>query len=546
MIEVVQSAPPTSHPSLVVVTAAVAGVSSAEASSSSISSSSDEECCGGSSSFRKGSGGNGEESVTVATMAESDYGMFGSSVTAFSAPDQQQWRNGCSVENDDDGDADAVSSFSECEDGSVFTSSHHEEDEYDIVPNASLSIAPKSPADQLVESRRRLCMKIPSSVHLPSCLEDVADVITNNEGEGGNDDDRSVRSSISAHDDDEEESSSPQQQQRDSPEPVPLESTSPKELPESAPGSSPSPSATATTTSVRQRDFSYTPTTLPLSRSMSVPQLSVVKRTSSISIDTSIPLNFTKRGSVKVLPKPDSTLLQLAQLPIRTPQQGRELLRASSSYRSLPTYESSTALSSTSSPSARPLQRQVSFTKIQVREHKQTMGDNPSCTYGTPISLDWESIEWEDVSVDEYEAHKFSTMNGRKGRPRSLRELHMNHYRRRDILQLEGFTIEEIKTQKRVTNKIRKQREMTRFLASTPLAKIEDLVESGKRKVQRALLRNNNNSEKDGSAAAATTTPPPATTRSKLSRKERILTNIDADISHLTVSTTATTDSIAI
>ena len=33
--------------------------------------------------------------------------------------------------------------------------------------------------------------------------------------------------------------------------------------------------------------------------------------------------------------------------------------------------------------------KQISFGTIQIREHALACGDNPSVSYGTPISLDW-------------------------------------------------------------------------------------------------------------------------------------------------------------
>jgi hypothetical protein len=205
----------------------------------------------------------------------------------------------------------------------------------------------------------------------------------------------------------------------------------------------------------------------PSDRSIDValsPTKPSLRRHSSYGKDSTIHLDFSKRGSARVLPKPDLNLL--------------EKRRSDASTQAITTKAN-----------------KVVFDKIQIREHRITMGDNPSCTYGTPISLDWDYIEFEDLTLDEYEMHKFST--GR-GRPRSLRQLYLNHYQRKNRLQLEGFSLEEIKDCKRETNRARKQRDMTRFLAQAKvMVVLEDLVESAGRKVSRVMLKNQKKGEQE-------------------------------------------------
>jgi hypothetical protein len=204
----------------------------------------------------------------------------------------------------------------------------------------------------------------------------------------------------------------------------------------------------------------------PTNRSIAVAQSPArpsLRRHSSYGKDSTIPLNFNKRRSVLVLPKPNlQTLL------------GRDRL--------------ATTMTEARAPQRHtvPAQRRsVQFDKICIREHAITMGDNPSCSYGTPISLDWDYLDFEELSLEDYEMHKFAS--GR-GRPRTLRQLYLNHYQRLHRLQQEGYTPEEIRARKHETNKVRKQREMTRFLAQAKvLVTLEDLVESAGRKVKRTM-----------------------------------------------------------
>jgi hypothetical protein len=48
----------------------------------------------------------------------------------------------------------------------------------------------------------------------------------------------------------------------------------------------------------------------------------------------------------------------------------------------------------------------VVFDSITIREYARTVGDNPSCTCGPPVTLDWHVVSDEQTSVEDYEASK--------------------------------------------------------------------------------------------------------------------------------------------
>jgi hypothetical protein len=123
------------------------------------------------------------------------------------------------------------------------------------------------------------------------------------------------------------------------------------------------------------------------------------------------------------------------------------------------------------------LSKSVSFSQIHIRDYDQTIGDNPSCAAGTPLSLDWDYIEKESLGLDQYEFNR--------PKRRSMRQMHLNYYQRKHILTLKGHTEEEIKIGKDQAKKIKQQRSMTRHML--PLMKIEDMAESVGRKARRAL-----------------------------------------------------------
>ncbi len=112
------------------------------------------------------------------------------------------------------------------------------------------------------------------------------------------------------------------------------------------------------------------------------------------------------------------------------------------------------------SSSGKKMSRTVSFTSVDVREYDLTVGDNPSCRSGPPLSLDWSySKKYEEPkSLDQYEIE-------RRDRARSLRQLHVTKHRRRNLLSFSwGHTEEDFENARKETRKLQRQREMTLLL----------------------------------------------------------------------------------
>lgn len=107
--------------------------------------------------------------------------------------------------------------------------------------------------------------------------------------------------------------------------------------------------------------------------------------------------------------------------------------------------------------SSKKMIRSVSFCSVDVREYDRTIGDNPSCRSGPPLSLDWSySKKYEEPkALEQYELE-------RQDRARSLRELHVTKYRRRNLLSFNwGHSEEEMKSARKETRKLQRQRSMT-------------------------------------------------------------------------------------
>jgi len=112
------------------------------------------------------------------------------------------------------------------------------------------------------------------------------------------------------------------------------------------------------------------------------------------------------------------------------------------------------------------MNRSVSFTSVDVREYDQTIGDNPSCRSGPPLSLDWSYSKKhkQPNTLDQYEIE-------RQDRARSLSQLHVTKYRRRNLLSFNwGHSEEEMKSARQETKKLQRQRSMTQMLLPLHMA----------------------------------------------------------------------------
>ena len=85
----------------------------------------------------------------------------------------------------------------------------------------------------------------------------------------------------------------------------------------------------------------------------------------------------------------------------------------------------------------------VQFSHVRIREYAVTIGDNPCCSYGVPISLDWDyEDEGRDIPIDVYESQYVIPRNTmRRGTRRSLV---LTYNERRARLWKAGYTLEEI------------------------------------------------------------------------------------------------------
>jgi len=97
----------------------------------------------------------------------------------------------------------------------------------------------------------------------------------------------------------------------------------------------------------------------------------------------------------------------------------------------------------------------IKFTSITIRTYDCTIGDNPACKDGIPVSLDWSFTERDPVSLNEYE----STRPPRRTR----RQLAMSTITRRNLLVNHfGYSEKDVQKAERDIKIIQKKREQSK------------------------------------------------------------------------------------
>lgn len=107
--------------------------------------------------------------------------------------------------------------------------------------------------------------------------------------------------------------------------------------------------------------------------------------------------------------------------------------------------------------------------------------DHPNVSYGPPITLSWDYLEYDPLDIDEYEIHH--------PKRRNLRQMGLNYYQRRNLLLLQtDYTEEELRLAWKSVKKAKQQRYITRtYTSAFPVRIVEDACQSAVRKVKRTM-----------------------------------------------------------
>mmetsp|Transcript_3224 Transcript_3224/g.5063 ORF Transcript_3224/g.5063 Transcript_3224/m.5063 type:complete len:328 (-) Transcript_3224:384-1367(-) len=129
--------------------------------------------------------------------------------------------------------------------------------------------------------------------------------------------------------------------------------------------------------------------------------------------------------------------------------------------------------------------RSVTFGVVNIREYDLTLGDHPDCTFGPPMSLDWDYEEVFESSVEYYETNREPR--------RKPHQMIQNYFRRKNILMAcAGFSEKDLKKATREVERAKFKRNLTKTFL--PAWKFEDVLESAARKTKRAVTRKNKRS----------------------------------------------------
>lgn len=152
--------------------------------------------------------------------------------------------------------------------------------------------------------------------------------------------------------------------------------------------------------------------------------------------------------------------------------------------RKLPAHSACTSTSASSSinnNTTNTTRKSVEFDSVMIRSYQQTMGDNPSVSYGPPIQLDWEYEEHDDLPIDEYESQRVLSR-------RTHRQLPISHYRRMAVLSRGyGFSEGELHKAMKAADKTKFLRGVTNMML--PTMKVQAALESARRKTKRVFVR---------------------------------------------------------
>lgn len=141
-------------------------------------------------------------------------------------------------------------------------------------------------------------------------------------------------------------------------------------------------------------------------------------------------------------------------------------------------------------PAKSPRKGKIRWGTVVVRDYPMILGDNPCCSCGPPVCLDWEYQEYPPLAVDDYEGHRPPR--------RTFRELARNYYQRKHLLSFAGFTEAEFKRAQREVDRIKFSRHLVRSLATAypAVLRAAEAAESAGRKLKRLVREDHWKAEK--------------------------------------------------
>ena len=123
----------------------------------------------------------------------------------------------------------------------------------------------------------------------------------------------------------------------------------------------------------------------------------------------------------------------------------------------------------------------VSFGTVEIRQYQRILGDNPSCSSGPALSLDWDHDDdlTSSKSVDDYEYYRGQRLDDT--------EMVLTRYEREELLLDLGYSRKEIAEAIRKNVNIKNRRRQT--VNNLSVMPFEQAIEDAARKISRVVLR---------------------------------------------------------
>jgi len=122
--------------------------------------------------------------------------------------------------------------------------------------------------------------------------------------------------------------------------------------------------------------------------------------------------------------------------------------------------------------------RNVIFAEIRIREYERSLGDNPSCSSGPPISLGWKYQECKTVSLDKFESFRPPR--------RSQFEMLIPRAKRQDMLVKEWNTPPH-QCARAIRENMKTKTQRRRTIETLGFEKFDTALESARRKIIRTV-----------------------------------------------------------
>ena len=124
--------------------------------------------------------------------------------------------------------------------------------------------------------------------------------------------------------------------------------------------------------------------------------------------------------------------------------------------------------------------RTLQFQNVILREYGMILGDHPCCRFGLPVTIEWDYLEYQPLSVDDYEVHHALR--------RPLRQMHLSSSQREAILQDLHYPQSDIRKARKELIRIQNGRLWTKTIVESPfLSQMDNGVRSLARKVKRRV-----------------------------------------------------------